>query len=209
MEIHAPEHPLRSWTDILLHLGIVTIGILIALGLEGLLEWQHHQALAREARENIRNEIRDNREELVSGLRGILENQKNQYAALRYINDALAHRKLSGKLEIGWHLLSILNSSWTTAQALGALSFMPYAEVKKYAEVYDLQSDFVRLQNEAVQRTVESIGSIGTSKDPSTMPANELQTAKGRVEAAIAAGIAEQQLGNGLKQAYDEVLKEK
>jgi hypothetical protein len=64
MENHAPAHPVLSWKDALLHLGIVTIGILIALGLESVVEWRHHISLASEARANIVSEIRDNRREL-------------------------------------------------------------------------------------------------------------------------------------------------
>lgn len=64
MEIHAPEGPVTSLKEFLVHIGIVTIGILIALSLEGLLEWHHHRELVEEARANIASEIRDNRKDL-------------------------------------------------------------------------------------------------------------------------------------------------
>ncbi len=64
MEIHPPHQPVLTVKEALVHLGIVTIGILIALSLEGLVEWQHHRHLVAEARENIAEEIRDNSGEL-------------------------------------------------------------------------------------------------------------------------------------------------
>lgn len=34
MEVHPPHEPIHSWRDFLLHLLTITIGLLIALGLE-------------------------------------------------------------------------------------------------------------------------------------------------------------------------------
>src|SRR3569832_2140529 len=64
MEIHAPDKPILTLKETIVHLAIVTVGILIALSLEGLVEWQHHRSLIREARANIAAEIQDNRKEL-------------------------------------------------------------------------------------------------------------------------------------------------
>ena len=41
MEVHPPDHPLRTWGDFWIHLGTITIGLLIALGLEATVEWAH------------------------------------------------------------------------------------------------------------------------------------------------------------------------
>jgi hypothetical protein len=59
MEIHAPDKPILTIKEAIVHLAIVTIGILIALSLEGLVEWRHHRELVQEARANIADEIRD------------------------------------------------------------------------------------------------------------------------------------------------------
>jgi len=60
MEIHAPENPIHSKKEFLFHMFTVVLGILIALGMEGVVEWAHHRALVREARENIMVEIEKN-----------------------------------------------------------------------------------------------------------------------------------------------------
>ena len=62
MEIHAPTKPVESIREFLIHLSMVTIGILIALGLEQAVEAWHHHEPGVEARENISNEIRDNKQ---------------------------------------------------------------------------------------------------------------------------------------------------
>ena len=38
MDVHAPHEPINTWRDFALHLIIVTIGLLIALSLEALVE---------------------------------------------------------------------------------------------------------------------------------------------------------------------------
>ena len=49
MEIHTPDHPLTGWKETAKHLAIVTVGVLIALALEGLVAWADHRLLVREA----------------------------------------------------------------------------------------------------------------------------------------------------------------
>ena len=63
MDIH-PHPPAHSFKELLVQLFTITLGVLIALGLEGLVEWQHHRSLVREAREMIDREIEDNRKDL-------------------------------------------------------------------------------------------------------------------------------------------------
>jgi hypothetical protein len=57
MDIHPPEGPTHSFKDFAIHIGVVTIGILIALSLEGIRETIHEHRLVREARENFRIEM--------------------------------------------------------------------------------------------------------------------------------------------------------
>ena len=49
-----------TWRDFFVQLVIVTAGVLIALLLQGLVDWQRGQALVGEARANIRQELEDN-----------------------------------------------------------------------------------------------------------------------------------------------------
>ena len=58
MDIHPPEGPTNSLKDFAIHIVVVTIGILIALGLEGVREMVYAHTLVRETRENFRREIR-------------------------------------------------------------------------------------------------------------------------------------------------------
>src|SRR5207302_1432447 len=63
VDIH-PPHAIHSWKDLLVQLGTITAGVLIALSLEGVRETIRDRALVREARANIKREIADNKREV-------------------------------------------------------------------------------------------------------------------------------------------------
>jgi hypothetical protein len=61
MDVHAPHAPLHTWKDFWIHLGTITIGLLIAIGLEQSVEALHHvhqrHALEADLREEaLKNE---------------------------------------------------------------------------------------------------------------------------------------------------------
>lgn len=66
LDVHAPHEKIHGYKDFFLHLFTITVGLLIALGLEGCVEWGHHRHLRREAEVNLRQEVRDNEKELRS-----------------------------------------------------------------------------------------------------------------------------------------------
>ncbi len=62
MDVHPPQHPLHTWSDFWIHLGTITIGLVIALGLEATAEWMHrvhrsHQLEAALHAETQRNDL--------------------------------------------------------------------------------------------------------------------------------------------------------
>ena len=59
MDIHKPK-PSHSWREFLSEIGVVVLGILIALTLEEGLRTVHDNHTAREAREAVNDEIRQN-----------------------------------------------------------------------------------------------------------------------------------------------------
>jgi hypothetical protein len=208
MDIHPPMKPVESLKEFGMHLLIVTTGILIALSLEGLLEWRHHRELAQEARTNILNEIRDNDKGLDEFLKASPAISKNQTAVLDVLQDVLAHGKSKKTVPpFGSTLAELSNTSWTTAQTVGALGFIPYAEVKKYAGVYQLQDEYLRLQTRAEDTYVSSIAMLSQNNDPNSLPRAGLETERDRILNSITMLTAETQIGEVLDKMYNELLK--
>jgi hypothetical protein len=48
-DIHPPHSPIHGWRDFLVQLVTITAGLLIALALEGLVEWLNHRHIMHQA----------------------------------------------------------------------------------------------------------------------------------------------------------------
>lgn len=209
MEIHAPEKPIHSFREFLIQLLTVTVGILIALSLEGLLEWRHHRELAHEARTNIVSELRDNQRELAGSLAEVDKNLAGHKNALQFIRDMLGSGKSDlHEFRLTANLAQLNDASWRTAQSVGALSFLPYREVKDYATVYDLQSNYLRLQTETLDAVVVGNATFVEGDDPHKLPRAELEKAQANVRSSMAQITSQAQIGKALLASYDNLLRQ-
>ncbi len=140
MDIHAPMEPIRSWRDIALHLGIITIGLLIALSLEGMVEYVHHRHLLNEARANIRQELEDNHQAAQDDLALLQKNIEREQANIRTLHALMQDPKhFRGSIENTFSFNSMDDAAWRTARDTGALSYMPYNEVQRYSDLYMIE----------------------------------------------------------------------
>ena len=143
IDIHPPHQAAHSWRDIFVHLATITVGLFIALTLEGCVEWQHHRHLVHEARENIRSEMQDNQKELKGALDVIYKEQAEVRSDIEVLIKLKQNPEAHGlSVNLRFSNSGLANASWNTAHETGAFSFMGYPEVKKYAEVYDTQKLF-------------------------------------------------------------------
>src|ERR1700742_2519212 len=88
LDVHPPHAPAHGARDFFLHLTIITIGLLIALSLEGLVEWEHHRHLVHEAEASLRAEIRENAAHIKGSLNDVHTQQKSvaqDIKVLKYI----------------------------------------------------------------------------------------------------------------------------
>ena len=217
MEIHAPEKPIHSLRDVAIHLAIVTIGILIALGLEQSIEWYHHRRIVAEANESLVSEIRENRETLQRQVTNFPRFYKSMSAVMDLVNAYIDRKppKTFPKLPLFFYQAPLRNISWTTAQAAGATAWMPYSELHRDASVYQTQDEY----NEAQRRTEEVLaeaakavakGSDGNLLLPKLSTA-ELESARSALlHADISLRIQENKIGrlmreySGFLQAHGE-----
>src|SRR5487761_2568802 len=56
IEVHAPHESVHTWKDVLIHIGIITVGLLLAIGLEQGVEYFHHRHQVSETREALKAE---------------------------------------------------------------------------------------------------------------------------------------------------------
>jgi hypothetical protein len=209
MEIHPPTKPIESIKDFLIHLSMITIGILIALGLEQAVEAWHHHELGVQARENILNELRDNKKEIDNVRAGIEKNREQLTNTLHIIRQLLAHQKLE-RAEMGIKVsgASLSSTSWTTAAATGALGYIGYAEAQKFAHAYELQGLLLRMQEEAFGKSVAPLAILSLAPGgPDGLTDEQLRIVERQVISLIGDITLWDQLATQLSQGYDRSLK--
>jgi hypothetical protein len=209
MEIHPPR-PVHSLKEFLRELLTVTAGILIALSLEGMLEWHHHRELVKEARANIITEVRANAHELDVTTVAVDQSSKQLDDIMKVILALERHEKVTVKqLPFSDTLAELHDTSWNTANSTGALSYMPYEEVKRYTEIYDLQRAYMQAQQKELDAVVgvESLGTL-MQKGFSHLTANEISGAERSVAFARASMGTVSDFGGDLQQRYDKLLKQ-
>lgn len=138
-----------------LELVIIVAGVLIALSFDGLVEWRREQKLVREARENLTQEIRENRERLHGSLESNLKHRKDVANGLAELDRLIAAGSGEHTVRAGLSSTQLRQSSWDTAQSTGAIRHMSYAEVKTYTLLYDMQRDWGRIQNRLIDQWMD------------------------------------------------------
>lgn len=207
MEIHAPHSQVQSLRDIALHLAIVTCGILIALGLEQAVEWYHHRQLVAEARETILNEIRFDKKELDTQMARLPKHRANAIEVLDFISGIIDHGKTEPHaLHMTMSQARLRSTSWTTAQTVGAVAFMPYTDVEKYAAVYQRQDEYLVSQSRTEDVGVGAYSIFAARNKFEKLSHSELETERARLMNLISAFTVEIQLAEGLSKSYDTVL---
>jgi hypothetical protein len=142
---------MQGFRDFLLHLLTITIGLLIALSLEGCVEWRHHRSLVREAEEGLRSEI-DRNSQVVGALKQQIAEQQKQ---LNQDLDAVAQLKTDPRshpqMSFGFGLQGFDDVSWKTAQSTGAIGYMSYADARTYSDIYATQDEVYKAERDVVE----------------------------------------------------------
>jgi hypothetical protein len=210
MEIHAPDHAITGWKDAAQHLAIITAGVFIALAFEGIVSWADHRLLVREASANVIAELRTNNKELDS-LFANLEQEKAQLERADEVAGLLlAHKPLDHiTFALESHGAELKNAAVTTGQITGAFGYMEYSDVRRYADVYDLQAQYMRLQEREGQHFSDVLAFVRRIAAPGSPNTEALERWKSQIDVALAGLTSREQLGRLLQKRYDELLSGK
>lgn len=175
LDVHAPHEPIHGWKEFLLHLFTITIGLLIALGLEGMVEWQHHRHLVHEAEASLHNEIKSNSDAMKRALDSLHKNQENLKRDVSLLKQEMQAGKLPAHtgLDVGFHIQTFDGVAWKTAQATGALAYMPYGDAHEYADIYNTQEELAASEAQAARDTIVSIAPFMNISDNDPDPTKE------------------------------------
>jgi hypothetical protein len=164
LDVHPPHKAIEGVGEFFLHLFTISIGLLIAVGIEAAVERHQHRELASEARDTMTAEIRKNSTNVADALKDIDQEQqkaKDNLAKVRKVQlnpSDPSSRNLN--LDITFNTTGLEDTGWRTAQATGALAFMPYAESERYTSIYRVGEDFLKNQDQPSEDESRLLGII-------------------------------------------------
>ncbi len=208
IDVHPPHGSVHSWRDFFIHIATITIGLLIAISLEGMVEAAHHWHIVREARENIRREIEQNEKQAKENIEYVQSDAARMKQNMEWARDLRAdsHAMDHKKLQFTFTWSSFSDSAWTSARDSGALTYMPTSEVQSYADGYK-QQEFINQQAIAVfSYQTELAAPSLIEKDSALLRAEDVQSlVHGCAVASIRLTVL-QQLIEELNKNYEDAL---
>ena len=160
LDVHAPHHPANGVRDFFLHLFTITIGLLIAVGIEGLVERHQHRETAEAARQNLRAEIKSNADSLDDALKTIKKEETIIDADLTEIRHMQQTKDQHGSLDGTYRTITLRRTAWKTAQQTGALAYMPYDEAQRFSDIYDAQELFLDQEGKLMDDSAHFFGIV-------------------------------------------------
>jgi hypothetical protein len=202
VDIHPPHAPIRSVKDFLIQLVTITAGVLIALSLESLVEWNHYRILVGDARDTIALELADNRKEVESNLANIESRRRDLDVAQRMADELLKTRQTQiNTMNLSLGIAQLSSASWQTAERTGALAHMAYDEVRRDAGIYAVQDLYVAQQRRSLDGIAAALAFIAGG-DPTMAAPRDVEGFRQQILALRADLLVEEQLGRQLAKTY-------
>ena len=185
----------------------ITVGVLIALLINGLVEWNNNRALVAQARQTIADEVRRNQKDLDSTLPGMADDVERFDHAIAFANDMLTRKKTTvNELKLHLNLADITSAGWHSAERTGALSHMPYEEVQRYSLLYDLQDLFTEQQRGLLGQLAAASALISSDFNPDNPNPKDLEDFRTRVLQLRSHLVIHEQMARRLAERYAEVI---
>jgi hypothetical protein len=141
MHVHRPK-PLHGLKEMAVEIGIIVIGVIIALAAEQAVEWVHWQEKVEHGRHEIHREIADN--SAFNNFRATVEPcVARRLTELSAITEAIAaHQKVAPVHFAGLHIGFLVSSdTWEAERAEQTLTHLPRSEQDGLTAFYAQQAD--------------------------------------------------------------------
>jgi hypothetical protein len=204
MDIEGPDSPIRSIRDFATHIATVTIGILIALSLEALIEAHRNHELVEHTRADFRAEFTTNRAAVLNDLKRTLAVKAELEGLIGYGRARIAGQEAAlPALQSTRAFSFVTTTAWETAVATQALIHMPFKEAGRISAAQSKQASLNALQSRAEDEWFD----LAAYGDPRALPKDELRPALEKVTIAYAYLVSVRATEKDLVGVYDEALK--
>lgn len=190
LDVHAPHQTVHTWKDFLVHIAAISIGLLIAVGLEQTVELFHHRHQVAEIRRSLADERRMNEVIFTNAC-----NEFRRYApillgslqTLTYLRNHPGAPPSQWPGRFSFYMLTIRfqDSAWKTALQSAALEYMPRAEVQTYSDVYARLAEVSEASAAELHAVIRAKSFMLQITDPSTINAEQSIQAYALVSDAV------------------------
>jgi hypothetical protein len=190
IEVHPPHENVHTWRQFLIHIAAITIGLLIAIGLEQTVVYFHHRHQLQEARRELTAELDENRRVLAKNLDAVRKMTTELDA-----NMALLHAAQTSPAPIGSKLVYGLgnfywpkDAAWQAVKENGSLGLMAHDELHYYVYIYEDIAIIMEQSSEMGARIEVARAIARRSPDGNLTPRDieELITVTSEVQAKVA-----------------------
>jgi hypothetical protein len=209
IDVHAPNEPVMNWRDFFIHLVTITIGLLIALSLEGCVEWQHHRHLVHDAEASLQAEIRNNAKGLPDTMNALHVEQGVLKQDLGVLHEIQKTHKVphDSSISVNFSIHGFEDVGWKTAQSTGAFSYMPYDRAQEYSDIYESQDSLKESERVAARDAILALSPFfsGGNDDPDFSP-DEVKTMQEKIGVLQGQLLIVQTFMQGLDGGYKKFL---
>ncbi len=138
LDVHAPHNAVDTWKDFFIHLATISIGLLIAIGLEQSVEYLHHRHQVAEMMEKLRTETLENREILLTNLKEtdrVTSVANDNLRALEAIQAGRDRSPFTPSALPDWFGYYPADTSWLMMRDSALLSIVPDLLVRNYFRI--------------------------------------------------------------------------
>jgi hypothetical protein len=188
LDVHPPHGPIHGWREFSIQLFTITVGLLIALGLESSVEWLHHRHVMHQAQHAMLMEIKTNAAGMADRQKALHEQQDYLRADIAVLRKIIAHpdTPVHDNMTIRFNIVGFESVSWSTAQATGALAYMSYGQAREYSDIYAFQASIESQVAQTLRQMTISLGPfVGLDDDDPGPNAEESKIIKRNIETLL------------------------
>jgi hypothetical protein len=165
LEAHAPHGRIHGWRDFLIHIVAIAIGLLLALGLEQIVQYTHERRELSVARRELSAELEENQQVLAKNMAELRRVQQALDTDLKIVQALRAHQPPAGGFDYSVQFFAVRDGPWQAIRQNGSLSLMPDRELQNYVWFHEILTYLMETMH-----AFESAARIGDAVAASALP---------------------------------------
>ena len=139
IEVHPPHEDVHTWRQFCIHIAAITIGLLIAIGLEQTVVYFHHRHQLQEARRELAVELESNRRVVDMNLEATRKTMADLDADMALLRaPQISPSDIRTKLVYGLgNIYWPKDGTWQAIKQNGSLALMAHDELHYYVYIYE------------------------------------------------------------------------